>query len=137
MNPSDTMRQYAVHKILALMDDVISAIKHAVEAPDEEAVHKARVAIRRFQQAMRLFREYLKPRGVERIKGRLHAIMQVAGELRNRDIAIALTKDQGANTIVLADQRAELDKQFTTLIRPLTYTGLSDKWRRQLGLDIA
>ena len=115
MNPSDTMRQYAVHKILALMDDVISAMKHAVEAPDEEAVHKARVAIRRFQQAMRLFREYLKPRGVERIKGRLHAIMQVAGELRNRDIAIALTKDPGANTIVLADQRAELDKQFTTL----------------------
>jgi CHAD domain-containing protein len=137
MNPSQTMREFAVGKILALMDDLLSAMKHAVDAPDEEAVHKVRVAIRRFQQALRLFRQYLKASGVERVKAKLHAIMQIAGELRNRDIAIALTKDAGANTIVLADQRAEFDRQFTALVRPLTYPGLGDKWRRQLGLDNA
>lgn len=137
MTPPDTMREYAISKILVLMDDLVAALKLAAEAPDEEAVHKLRVAIRRFQQALRLFRQYLKAGGVEKIKTKLQAIMQIAGELRNHDIAIGLTKDAGGNAIALADQRAEYDQQLATAVRPLVVTTLARKWRRQLGLDFA
>jgi CHAD domain-containing protein len=137
MTPSVTMREYAIAKTLALMDDLRAALKLAAEAPDEEAVHKLRVAIRRFQQALRLFGQYLKPGGVEKIKAKLRVIMQIAGELRNRDIAIGLTTEAGGNAIALADQRAEYDQHLATAVRPLVDPTLARKWRRQLGLDIA
>ena len=98
-------------------------MKHAVEAPEEEAVHKLRVAIRRFQQAMRLFRAVLETGGVDESKAGCTRSCRSRGNCETGISRSALTKDQGANTIVLADQRAELDQQFTSLIRPLTYTG--------------
>ena len=137
MTPSVTMSEYAIAKTLALMDDLLVALKLAAEAPDEEAVHKLRVAIRRFQQALRLFGQYLKAGGVEKIKAKLQVIMEIAGELRNRDIAIGLTTEAGGNAIALADQRAEYDQHLATAVRPLVDPALARKWRRQLGLDIA
>jgi hypothetical protein len=129
------MREYGASKTLALMDDLISALQHAAAEPSEEAVHKVRVAIRRFQQAVRLFRQYLKQDGVKKIDSKLREIMEIAGELRNRDIAIGLIAGAGGSTIVLADERAGYDQQFTALLRPLADPALASKWRNRLGLD--
>lgn len=137
MTLPDTMREYAIAKTVALMDDVVSAVRNAAEDPSEEAVHKLRVAIRRFQQALRLFGQYFKSRGVEKIKAKLHATMQAAGELRNRDIAIGLMTHAGGNAIVLSDQRAEYDQKLANILRPLVDPALTSKWRKQLGLEVA
>jgi CHAD domain-containing protein len=130
------MRDYAVTRTLALMEDLISALRNAASDPGQEEVHKLRVTIRRFQQALRLFEQYLKRKGVGKIKSKLRAVMQIAGELRNRDIAIGLVADAGGNTIALADERAEYDRQFTAMLMPLTDPALLSKWRGQLGLDV-
>ena len=135
MSPTATMREFAMARTRGLMDDLVSALQHAGAEPDEEAVHKLRVSIRRFQQALRLFGQYLKPAGVEKIKTRLRGIMRIAGELRNLDIAVALTKDAGGNAIVFADRRADYDQQLATVLRPLVNPTVAHKWRRQLGLE--
>jgi hypothetical protein len=135
MTPAPVMREFALVRTLALMDDLVSALQHAAENPDEEGIHKLRVSIRRFQQALRLFGQYLKPGGVEKIKDRLRRIMRIAGELRNLDIATALTSGAGGNAIVFADRRADYDQQLANVLRPLVNPRLADKWRRQLGLE--
>ena len=63
MTPPDTMREYAIAKTLALMDDWFRPYGIPPRIPREEAVHKLRVAIRRFQQALRLFAAVLKVAG--------------------------------------------------------------------------
>jgi CHAD domain-containing protein len=135
MTPAATMREFAMARTRGLMDDLVSALQHAAAEPDEEAVHKLRVSIRRFQQALRLFAQFLKPGGVEKIKTRLRGIMRIAGELRNLDIAIALTKDAGGNAIVFSDRRADYDQQLANVLRPFVNPMLAHKWRRQLGLE--
>jgi mevalonate pyrophosphate decarboxylase len=135
MIPSATMREFAMAKTSALLDDLVSAMQLAAQGPDEEAVHKLRVSIRRFQQALRLFAQYFKSGGIEKIKGKLREIMGIAGELRNLDIATALTIDAGGNAILLSDRRADCDRQLASVLRPFVNPMLAHKWRRQLGLE--
>lgn len=132
-----TMQAFAYAKTSALMDDVVFALHNAAKLPEADAVHKMRVAIRRFQQAIRLFRQYLEENGVEKVKAELRVIMQVAGELRNRDIAMSLVTESDGDVSLLAQQRAELKEQLAAVLRPYAKPGLSTRWRRKLGLNAA
>lgn len=135
MSHPRSMRKYAIRKTGALLDDAISALQHAAEAPDAEAVHKMRVSIRRFQQALRLFRQYVKVDGAEKVKADMRAIMDVAGELRNRDIAMDLVTQSAGRIDALAEQRSELNLQLAEVLRPYGKPGLSSRWRNKLGID--
>jgi hypothetical protein len=137
MIPATTsMREYAVAKTGTLLEEAVAAIQHAAETPDESAVHKMRVAIRRLQQALRLFRQYLKSGGVEHVKTRLRAIMQIAGELRNRDIGIELLADAGGDTAHFAKQRLAYNQQLSDVLEQYANPQLLEAWRHKLGLDV-
>jgi hypothetical protein len=137
MIPATTsMREYAVAKTGTLLGEAVAAIQYAAETADEPAVHKMRVAIRRLQQALRLFRQYLKSGGVEHVKTRLRAIMQIAGELRNRDIGIELLADAGAGTAEFAKQRLQYNEQLSDLLKEYANPELLAAWRHKLGLDL-
>ena len=93
--PDVSMEAFAVAKTRELLDSAVQAIGRAAESPDPEAVHKMRVAIRRLQQALLVFRDFLRKKGVKRIRREVKAIMKPAGELRNYDIALGLLKKSG------------------------------------------
>jgi hypothetical protein len=130
------MREFAVTKTGALLEDAVSAIQHAATTPDETAVHKMRVSIRRLQQAIRLFRQYLDADGATYVKDRLRAVMEIAGELRNRDIGIGLVTDGGGNTVALSNERLQYKHKLEDHLKRYAKPDLSSSWRRKLGLDV-
>lgn len=133
---SRTMRSFASKTTSDLLDQVIYNLANAVRSHDEDSVHKLRVSIRRLQQALRLFDQYLNSRGTDRVKEQLRAVLKGAAEVRNRDIALKLVRSHGADGGVatrLEQDRREQARSFSALLK--RESRKSGKWRARLGLD--
>ena len=90
-----TMREYARERAALLLRRLAFQMHRAARLRDPESIHDLRVSIRRFQQCLAVFHQFF-PRGqAKKIRKRLHQIMQVAGEIRNRDIALELFEKSG------------------------------------------
>lgn len=119
-----------------LLDQLVFEIHRAAGLQDADSVHKARVAIRRFEQSTRIFRQYLPHGAGGKIRKTLKELMDAAGEVRNRDIALALIGDApGARE--LTAQRKEAKRRLSAVLHQLSRPGLSSKWRKSLKLDRA
>lgn len=135
MSQPATVHEYALKKTAALLEDVVHALHKAAAEADEDAIHKMRVSIRRLQQALRLFRQYFNAEGLETVKDELRAVLKVAGEVRNRDIAMALVSAHEADISALSLQRSDLQRQLVEVLQPYRERNLSVEWRRELGLE--
>jgi hypothetical protein len=139
MIPATTsMREFAIAKTATLLEEAVAAIQVAAGTPDEAAVHKMRVAIRRLQQALRIFRQYFKASGVKYVKDQLRAIMQIAGELRNQDIGIELVQRKRADAAVghFKRKRGEYKQDLESLLQQYGVRDFAVDWRQKLGLDL-
>lgn len=129
-----TIEQFGLTKTSDLLDDTVAALTLAAQSPDPEAVHKMRVSIRRLQQAIRLFRQFLRKKGVKKVRADLKQIMTGAGNVRNYDIAIGLVKKARGATDQLQVERAATREQFAASLRTAVKPGLDREWRSALGL---
>src|SRR6185503_15069163 len=84
------IQTYAAGQGSKLLRRLAHRVHQAASAPDPDAVHDLRVAIRRFQQFLRVFRQFLPGVTAKKIRRRLRKIMKSAGKVRNRDIAAML-----------------------------------------------
>ena len=84
------MRQYALEQIAGLLTRLAAEVDHAKSVQDPDAVHDLRVTIRRFGRSLRAFSPYIPDRAVTRIRKQLRHIMDLTGEVRNRDITMEL-----------------------------------------------
>ena len=134
MNGEIIPSAYARAQILALLDNAVFEIHNASRLKDSEAIHKMRVAIRRFQQAMRVFAQYLPGRGTKRIKRELREVLKAAGEVRNRDIAMKLLKNEEALVREVQKQRLAEKRKLVALLHDISRPDLSIKWRTRLEL---
>jgi CHAD domain-containing protein len=89
------MREFVKDQIRRLLERLESEVGNAVRTGDEDAVHDLRVSIRRLNEALRTFSQLLPKRGVKKTRKRLKKVMRLAGEARNRDIAMALYAQAG------------------------------------------
>ncbi len=89
------------------------AAKHS-EVPD--AIHDLRVSIRRVTQALRTFRDLLDPHPVEKLRGRLHKVMDLCAAVRNCDIALTLLDEVG---IKGGASRSRLQKTRSAAVKKL------------------
>jgi CHAD domain-containing protein len=137
MTLSATMQEYGVAKTQQSLDILVPVLCRAAESLDEESVHDLRVSIRRFQQSIRLFKQYLRPDGVNLVKKQLKGVMDLAGELRNRDIAIGLVRRARGDTSELASQRDECHRQLQQVLKGLATPYLAEFWKHELGLEAA
>jgi CHAD domain-containing protein len=96
-----------------------------------------RVSIRRLQQAMRTFRQYLPAKAVKGIRQELKQIMEPAGELRNHDIAIELVKDLDSDVPQLYERRAGAEESLRRAVAELAAADLQDRWTTRLGIGAA
>ncbi|HEY4361549.1 MAG TPA: CHAD domain-containing protein [Bryobacteraceae bacterium] len=65
------------------------SLRRARQHPhNAEAIHKLRVAIRRFTQALRVFQDSFDPAHIRKIRRRLRKLMDLCGAARNCDIAV-------------------------------------------------
>jgi CHAD domain-containing protein len=87
------MRRYALEQISGLLNRLAFEVEHARAVRDADAVHDLRVTIRRFGRSLRAFSPFVPPRAVKQIKNQLRHMMDLAGEVRNRDITMDLLRE--------------------------------------------
>ena len=93
-----------------------------------------RVSIRRLQQALRLFSQFFRKRGVGRVRKQLKEVMTAAGELRNFDVAIPLVKRLGTPVPELKQQRTTARQTLAEVLGRVVHPGLRSEWAGELGI---
>jgi CHAD domain-containing protein len=83
-----------------------ATLRRAAKHPhDAEAIHKMRVAIRRFSQVLRVFQDSFEHRHVRKMRRRLRKLMDLCGAARNCDIALEVLEAAGVPAEKSLEQR--------------------------------
>ena len=107
------------------------------ENPD--AIHDLRVAIRRLSRCLRVFSRFYPGHSWKRIRKELSGLMDLAGAVRDRDIAMALLSQAGVargNPVVvrLQSERKAAARELIWEARRWKRKSFSRKWRALLEL---
>jgi len=130
--------KFASTQALRLLGKLAFQVRHAAKHPNEEAIHDLRVSIRRLSQCLREFHKFFPRRKTKGILNKLGRVMDLAAEMRNRDIAIELIGKEAdlAESPILANLRDEREKAKRELTRALVQWRRHDfsrKWRPWLA----
>lgn len=115
-------------------------ISRVVKSPDPEAVHDLRVAIRRFSQALRVFKGGFRGKEIRKIRRDLKRMMVLAGDARNCDIALKLLSKfgdgrQNDTGSKLQRSRREFAQALVAMSRSWLEQKESRKWRADLKIS--
>src|SRR5215472_15194520 len=115
------MDNFAAAQAARLLGKLAFQVRHAAKHPDEEAIHDLRVSIRRLSQCLREFHQFFPRRETKKILKELGKVMDLAAEMRNRDIAVELIAKEGGpqEAAFLASLRAEREQMKRKLTRAL------------------
>ena len=133
------MQRYALEQASTLLRRLAFRMNRAARLRDADSIHDLRVAIRRFEQCLQIFHQFLSGRHNKKIRRRLRKIMQLSGEIRNRDIALDLLKQAGVparsalSARLLRDRREAQNKLLASFDR-WGERDLFRKWSSRLGL---
>src|SRR5215813_5157646 len=135
----EAMDKFASVQVTRLLGKLVFQVRRAAKHPDEEPIHDLRVSIRRFSQCLREFRQFFPRHESKKILKQLGTVMDLAAEMRNRDIAIELIADQAgeAGTELLTNLRREREQAKRKLTRVLVQwrrRDFSRKWRPWLAV---
>jgi len=128
----DTIRTFGIRKIDELIAGFEKALALAQKDQSEEPVHKLRVSIRRLQQGLRVFRQFVDKKASREIRAKLHDVMQLAGSLRERDIGMQLLTKASLPHDGIAEERILHGKQLSKAVTKLK----TAKWRERLGVTV-
>jgi CHAD domain-containing protein len=134
MGEASPMEGFAVRRTQELIDNSVFALHEALRLHDMDAVHRMRVSVRKLQQALRIFGQYLNKSGIKKVRKQLKKCLSAAGHLRNFDIALELVARRGADVPELHTARAAAKRTFRATLRQVTKKDLGLKWRGELGL---
>ena len=135
-----TMRDYALGRSALLLRRLAFEMHRAARLRDPESIHDLRVSIRRFQQCLEAFSQFFAKGQARKIRRRLHRVMRIAGEVRNRDIALELLEKSHLapmETDLGGRLREEARQLRGELLRVLGRWGRRDvsrRWGSRLGL---
>src|ERR1700680_471193 len=125
-----------------LLRQLAFEITRTLKSCDPERVHDLRVAIRRFNQLLLVFKPCFLGKEMRKIRRQLKTIMKSAGEVRNCDIALKLLSKaavtEEANLFLRMKNRRKLcERELRGLLRPWIDRKSSSKWRTALGSALA
>jgi CHAD domain-containing protein len=122
------------------LGDLAGQVRATASDPDADAVHDLRVAIRRFGQSLSIYGSLLPKPAMRKIRKRLDRMMGLAGEIRDRDIAVELFAEAGLSKSdelwrrIRSDRRAS-EKKLLRRVKRWNRGDFSAKWRSSLQLD--
>lgn len=127
--------EFARRQTGALLERLSDYAAAVAESPDADAVHDLRVTIRRFKAALRVFRSEFDRRETKKVRRRLDAVLDAAGAVRDRDIALHLLEKAG----IPADSALvrELERQreeAREILRRATGGTMAKKSAARLGI---
>jgi CHAD domain-containing protein len=117
-----------------LLGKLAFQVRHAAKNPNEEAIHDLRVSIRRLSQCLREFHQFFPRRETKKILKQLAKVMDLAAEMRNRDIAIELIGKDGRPSESgfisnLRQEREQAKQKLTKTLVQWRRRDFSRKWR--------
>jgi CHAD domain-containing protein len=112
-------------------------VGRTIKSPDPNGVHDLRVAIRRFEQALVVFKPCFPAREVKKIRRKLERIMTQAGEVRNCDITADLMSkwevtESAALRGLIQTRRKQGACTLTQSLDRWVQRTTSSKWRARL-----
>jgi len=133
------MREYALLQTATLLRRLAFQVSRAARRGDSESIHDLRVAIRRFSRCLRVFSQFYPDAYWKRIRRQLSGLMEMAGRVRDRDIALELLADarvtrRAAVVTRLRGERRQAAADLLLEIRRWNSRDRSKKWRGRLGL---
>lgn len=133
------MQRYAREQASTLLRRLAFRMNRAAKLRDADSIHDLRVAIRRFEQCLDIFHQFLPGGHKKKIRRRLRKIMELSGEIRNRDVALDLLKQAGLAirsdlSARLLLERREIQGKLLTSFDRWGERDLSRKWGSRLGL---
>lgn len=127
-----TLEEFVRQQVSQLIDRLEFEIRRAATEHGADAIHDLRVAIRRLTQALRAFRSLFGKQPVRQVRSRLREVMDIAAEIRSRDIALELFQaaDIPSNCPAGEMLRKERDKQARKLRAKLRLWRREEVWRQ-------
>ncbi len=111
-------RKFAGQNAARLLRRLAFQMSLTKKAPDSDSVHDLRVSIRRFTQVLGVFKSCFPGKETRKIRRRVKKLMQLAGAVRNFDIALKLLSK--SRTTEAASLRPKLEMQRKESARVLT-----------------
>ena len=101
--------RFAEASLAARLTKLIEQAGRCYTAPDADAVHDLRVAIRRFSQALLIFKPLLEAKAVKRMRSALKGVMDAAAAVRDLDVGMERLIAEGLpeQHAILEEMRAE------------------------------
>ena len=87
--------RFAAEALAARFAKLSSQAARCAATPDADAVHDLRVAIRRFSQALRIFRGLLDARAAKSMRRQLTRVMEAAAVVRDLDVGMERLASEG------------------------------------------
>lgn len=134
-----TLHAYASRQMISLIGRVSAEIAHLAHANDAETIHDLRVAIRRMTQSLRAFAGVLPKRQSKLVRREAKTLMDLAAEVRSRDIALELFEASGvagdaAPCVRLKLERQEAIDTLAAAAAQWQHSGFEQRWRQSLEL---
>ncbi len=132
------IRAFALEQSGALLHRAALAIRRVARVQTPEAVHDVRVAIRRLEQCLQVFSDQFKRGTVKPLRRRLHAVLEAAALVRERDVAGDLCRQAGFTAPrTLGVQRRAAAKDLARIANAWNSAGLSPRKRvRSIDEDV-
>lgn len=139
MAVANATTRFARRQANRLLTDLGRKLAGAAKSAGPDAVHDLRVAIRRLQQVLAVFKTSFPPRPRKKVRRILKQIMDPAGEVRNCDIAAILIPKLDPKIAPQLRRKIQSDRKtaerlLVQSLRRLVDRDLPAKWR--VGLEL-
>jgi len=133
------MRDYVRLQTAILLRRLAYEVGKSAKSLNADSIHDLRVSIRRLKVCLRLFAQFYPGRSAKRIRRQLERMMEIAGGVRNLDIALELLGKAGVSAKVAAvrhlrEERRKAANRLAREVRLWKIQGFSRKWRARLEL---
>jgi len=130
------LQEFADGRAHELLARVNREMANVAQHNDVDAIHDLRVSIRRFTQALRALKDLFPKSEVKRMRRKLRTVMDVAAEIRNRDIALQLLLEAHITEASPLWQRVAAERDaargdLTLLARQWRRRHLGTRWPRK------
>jgi len=112
------IRDHAREQADVLLRRFREEVARTEKQPDADSVHDLRVSIRRLRQCLRTFEAFFPAGRTRKSRRELKRILELAAEVRNRDITMAFLERSGFSTDdALARDRARAERRLMAALR--------------------
>ncbi len=130
---------YSREEISARLGNLVFQVHAAAMRSDADEIHDLRVTIRRLAQSLLVFSSLLPKAKTKRIGKRLSKVLDMAGAVRDIDIALELLDGAGVASgdplrKRLLKNRKRVEKELIGRIKKWSQSDFSARWRSDLQL---